>query len=84
MKDMLGFEVEVGDFIAVGANLGQTAATRVGEVIKVVDHTQKLRVRWTHGVGIPDKPTLVGATKGYRGTSNFVIIPKNRVRMAVV
>ncbi len=83
MKDMLGFEVEVGDFIAVGANLGQTACTRVGIVTEVVDHTQKLRVKWTHGVGIPDKPTLVGATKGYRDTSNFVIIPAERVGAAV-
>lgn len=84
MKDMLGFEVEVGDYVSVGANLGQTACTRIGIVTEVVEHTKKLRVKWTHGVGIPDKPTLVGGTKGYRDTSNFVIIPHERVTAAVV
>jgi hypothetical protein len=76
MKDLLGQEVEVGDIIAAGVTLGQTASTRIGVVTEVVEEKTKLRVRWTHGPALPSNPTLLMARRGYSDTPTFVILQR--------
>jgi hypothetical protein len=65
--DMMGAEIHLDDIIVGAFSYGSSAALRVGKVVELKitypQYTQPnyyVRVRWLHGYGLPDKPTLIG------------------------
>jgi len=74
--DMLGFEIKVGDDVVGSFSHGSSAATRIGEVVEKKVVKQKrygsintpsnyyLKIRWIHGWGRPEKPSLISVKPG--------------------
>lgn len=75
--DMLGFAIKEDDYVVGSFSYGSSAATRIGQVIekKTVqpkryyggsnrDPNYYLKIRWTHGWGLPEKPSLISVTPG--------------------
>jgi len=74
--DMLGFEIKEGDDVVGSFSHGSSAATRIGEVLEKKVVQQKsygastrppnyyLKIRWIHGWGRPDKPSLISVKPG--------------------
>lgn len=75
--DMLGFEIKEDDYVVGSFSYGSSAATRIGQVLekKIVQPkgyygsssrgpNYYLKIRWIHGWGLPDKPSLISVKPG--------------------
>ncbi len=75
--DMLGFEIKEDDYVVGSFSYGSSAATRIGQVVEKKTIEKKkyygisdrdpnyyLKIRWIHGRGLPDKPSLISVNPG--------------------
>lgn len=60
--DMVGNEIEVGDFVAVAGTVNQSGELRTGTIIELIEKSIKIRTRWHWGFGCSGntQATLMG------------------------